>query len=129
MGVGIGQPKFVSNDEFYVKKAEIEFYIEKINRNLIKVSKTVKDISDNVVCSMICCCCTISNLTDDQRILSYNNFLIKKVETCLDELKEIFERQKLTLLTAPEVVSKKETEYNDTVMLFESLSLVKVVEE
>jgi len=125
MGGEIRSNNREDKDEFYVKKEEAEKYIKKIETNLTKVSSTVKEVSENLLCSMICCCCTVCALTDDQNTLKKNSFLMKRVELHLEELRQILDNQKL--LVNQEIYNKKELEYNETVTAYASLTLVQVV--
>jgi len=127
MGGEISSNNREDKDEFYVKKEEAEKYIKKIETNLTKVSSTVKEVSENLLCSMICCCCTVCALTDDQNTLKKNSFLMKRVELHLEELRQILDNQKL--LVNQEIYNKKELEYNETVTAYASLTLVQVVVE
>jgi len=127
MGGEISSNNREDKDEFYVKKEEAEKYIKKIETNLTKVSSTVKEVSENLLCSMICCCCTVCALTDDQNTLKKNSFLMKRVELHLEELRQILDNQKL--FVNQEIYNKKELEYNETVTAYASLTLVQVVVE
>ena len=120
-------PNNTNKDKFYIKREEVELYLTKIEKNMNKVAKSIKEVIENPVVSMLCCCCTVCTLDNDHKNLNQNNYLMKKVDKALEELRLILENQK-TLIDNNEFI-RKEKEFNETQLAYASLNLVEIVVE
>ena len=94
-------------DKFYTQKHEVDIRVDKIQSNNKKAANSIEGIMENKYCSLICCCCTANEMSNDYQLLEDNERLLSESEEHIEKLRIILEEDKLDKESTKEIIDKK----------------------